>query len=1625
MSLFSQNKAKNRYQLKEKLGTGGMGVVYRARDTAINADVALKTLNDITDSVALRLFREECDKLAKIVHPNVVEIRDVGEIEEGGLRKPYLVMPFLRGRTLDSLILDSPGGIPLERALEILVQACRGLQATHDAGLIHRDIKPSNIFVLDDDSVKLIDFGVAHYAEHLLTATRKGTLMYMAPEQVTMRGISPLSDIFSLGVVAYETLSGRRPFEGNTEKDLVETILQRNPPPASRFNPKLNSTVDQSLQKALAKLPESRFQSAREFGETLRKAVLNQRIAFFDPARIEARLEQARSAVSRGDLDLAGGIFNQLEQQGYLDERISAAKRDFERIRDQRTVVSLLASARARIEAQEYGLAAERVEEALRVDPQNAEAGALRKQIERQRAEHTVHELLTTARHAAGNREFERAKELVEEALGIWPNESAAVELRSDVQRWKQEFNGLVDEKRRGLRYAQQAMNDSEPGKALELIVRVIELDRQAPEAENSGSDLLKFRDRILAASQQADKYLAQAQAMYEAGDFTRALTCCDEMLGHFPKHVPIRRLRIDIEDAQRQRIARSIFEIEHEIDAEPDLDRRIEILKSAAERFPYVEHFASSYRAALQKREFVESVVAKARTSEREHRIADALREWKVVQSVHPGYSGLQAELERLEKSKDLQIDYELRQGLLNQIRNAIAASEFAGALHILHTAARRFGGDREFAELRSAAESGSEREQRAGKLLEEAARFAQDHRYAEALKRLDKAQDLNLRREEIASARQQALIEQARSIVDIDSRRAEELLQQASDLAPRSQDTQKLLRTVRERSRRERVTEAAERVRRLQTIHDFDGARRAVEDGLVEDPDAPELLEAAARLKRHGERSLEEANASIELSHTTPASGTRAFLRAAWEKTSALARRPGRDREAKIRYDSPARDRPTAIAETDGRARGEASGQGTVMLSEKTPTSPSAVPPTQPESEGGPLPSDDRVRHLRLPLFAFITCTVAAVITLAVMFPHARKHEVIVPRHEAAVSPVPPAASLPLRVTPPRAEVMLDGAPAPLHDGALAAKPGTYLIEVRSPGYKPFTRSVGIGAGDNTPLDIALVPLPPVIRIETDFQSGSVLLDGKSAGSLEGGQFSLDAPEGSHVIAIAAPDGNRYYFPFSLGHNSSWTVGAPNTLAYGTPVVAAFGGDGARIVCGHSGLAFQLDRGEAAACTRLGTDLRAVSAGDHSLTILEQSRTIGAHTIAYGGNPLLAAFVITGAQFGGLVVKGNQDQFEIAVNGYTSKRPAEEGHWRRLLRPGNYTVVVNKPGFAATPSSALVSIKPGMDTVQQVTFAPVPVLATLRLRSQPGAEVVLNGKSAGTVPDSGVLQIPQIPAGRVEVQVARKGFADAQQTFTLGPGENARTISLQQLGTKLNWTVDPGDAKVSYTAQGDPTRHAVAGTAIELPPGTYHFEASAPGRVPDSATVTVAGGETRTLAFRLGVPRPPPATKENWGGWETQDGWLVRANPGPSFRSLPEDVAHVAFEAKWERQKSLTHWFGGSLNVVFRSANGARSVTFRIGEHGISWNSVAGGERREGRFAVNLSKSLEAARADIQPSGVALTINGTRLAAVGPDLSLGAKPLQFGFIIDPDQVVQVRDIRITAQSSPNSGTQ
>ena len=246
---------KDRYEIRQVLGQGGMGVVYNAYDTVVKRSVALKTVRDTPSRAALELFYKECDVLASISHPNIVDIFDLGEFDDDGASKPYFVMPLLPGKTLGELIAAKSSRLTVSRVVEIICQTCRGLQAAHERGLVHRDLKPSNLLVMEDDSVKIIDFGIAHMADAHSTVGHKGTLLYMAPEQVELKAPSALSDIFALGVVSFEAITLRHPFERGTASELASAIVKHIPPPASELNPLVNGMISRVIHKAMAKQP--------------------------------------------------------------------------------------------------------------------------------------------------------------------------------------------------------------------------------------------------------------------------------------------------------------------------------------------------------------------------------------------------------------------------------------------------------------------------------------------------------------------------------------------------------------------------------------------------------------------------------------------------------------------------------------------------------------------------------------------------------------------------------------------------------------------------------------------------------------------------------------------------------------------------------------------------------------------------------------------------------------------------------------------------------------------------------------------------------------------------------------------------------------------------------------------------------------------------------------------------------------------------------------------------------------------------------------------------------------------------------------------------------------------------
>ena len=279
-----------RYEIMAELGQGAMGTVYKARDPLLDRVVAIKTINLTLpkDEVAEyeARFYQEAKAAGQLSHKNIVTIYDIGKSE----RLAYMAMEFLEGRELRQM-LGAREPIPVERALDIAAQVADALQYAHHRQIVHRDIKPGNIMVLNDGSVKITDFGIARMRNNevkTMTGMILGSPKYMSPEQVAGKRADSRSDLFSLGVVLYEMLTGTSPFVADNIHGVMYQTLNFNPPAPKTLNPDLPDVLNFIVAKALAKNLEARYQEARELASDLREARAAVLGELSDPARVAA-----------------------------------------------------------------------------------------------------------------------------------------------------------------------------------------------------------------------------------------------------------------------------------------------------------------------------------------------------------------------------------------------------------------------------------------------------------------------------------------------------------------------------------------------------------------------------------------------------------------------------------------------------------------------------------------------------------------------------------------------------------------------------------------------------------------------------------------------------------------------------------------------------------------------------------------------------------------------------------------------------------------------------------------------------------------------------------------------------------------------------------------------------------------------------------------------------------------------------------------------------------------------------------------------------------------------------------------------------------------------------------------
>ncbi|KOG85854.1 serine/threonine protein kinase, partial [Streptomyces varsoviensis] len=264
--------AGGRYELRDLLGEGGMASVHLAHDTVLDRDVAIKTLHtELGREASFReRFRREAQSVAKLTHTNIVSVFDTGEDELDGSTMPYIVMEYVEGRPLRS-VLDADvrqyGAMPTEKALKITADVLAALEVSHEVGLVHRDIKPGNVMISKRGVVKVMDFGIARAMQSGVTSMTQtgmvvGTPQYLSPEQALGRGVDARSDLYSVGIMLFELLTGRLPFDAESPLAIAYAHVQEEASAPSAVNRSVPPAVDALVARALRKNPNERFPSA-------------------------------------------------------------------------------------------------------------------------------------------------------------------------------------------------------------------------------------------------------------------------------------------------------------------------------------------------------------------------------------------------------------------------------------------------------------------------------------------------------------------------------------------------------------------------------------------------------------------------------------------------------------------------------------------------------------------------------------------------------------------------------------------------------------------------------------------------------------------------------------------------------------------------------------------------------------------------------------------------------------------------------------------------------------------------------------------------------------------------------------------------------------------------------------------------------------------------------------------------------------------------------------------------------------------------------------------------------------------------------------------------------------------
>ena len=496
-----------KYDVTDVLGQGGMGIVYAGVDSKIQRKVAIKMMTGgyAENPDLLKRFYREAQASGMLQHRNIVTVYDLGD--EAG--NPYMVMEYITGESLEDIIAKRRR-MSLVEKLDIMIQICAGLQYAHAHGIVHRDIKPANIMVLQDNSIKIVDFGIARVSDNSMTKTGQivGTINYMSPEQFNGHVVDGRTDVFSAGVLFYEFLTGVLPFDGAETPSVILKILNEPPPPLKEHIQDFPPQMEVIVNKALAKDREERYSSADDFSfdlQHLQEGLKKNMVVEY--------VEQARAAVTKNEFNKAKDLLQQVLK---ADTQHVAAKEMMQEVQKHLQLQQRGEQLRQLRAAAEEALANKQIEEAvslteqaLKLDKTNPELVQLHQMATQAKARKD--QVVRTVRKAEALKaegELEAALKIAEEALALDPKDQQALGVRDAIQaeiKKKSEQQELVELQDS----ARKAISDRQFTKAMAMV-------RRAEMIQSGGTQVGSLRNVANSARENEVRRVAVVRALSE-----------------------------------------------------------------------------------------------------------------------------------------------------------------------------------------------------------------------------------------------------------------------------------------------------------------------------------------------------------------------------------------------------------------------------------------------------------------------------------------------------------------------------------------------------------------------------------------------------------------------------------------------------------------------------------------------------------------------------------------------------------------------------------------------------------------------------------------------------------------------------------------------------------------------------------------------------------------------------------------------------------------------------------------------------------------------------------------------------------------------------------------------------